>query len=150
GSVDDLALTAAPQAEAPLGHGQVRVAVRAAGLNFKDVVVALGLVSDPELRIGIEGAGVVLEVGDGGGDLVVGNRVMGLIPDAFGPVAVTDRQYVAAVPDDWSFVLAASVPVVFLTAYFGLVDLARVQPGEIVLVHGAAGGVGMAAVQVAR
>ena len=70
--------------------------------------------------------------------------------DAFGPVAVTERELVVRMPVGWSFVRAASVPVVFLTAYYGLVDLAGVQRGESLLVHSAAGGVGMAALQVAR
>ncbi|WP_159060386.1 zinc-binding dehydrogenase, partial [Streptomyces griseoruber] len=68
----------------------------------------------------------------------------------FGPVAVADARKVARVPDGWSFAEAASVPVVFLTAYYALTDLGAVKPGESVLVHAAAGGVGMAAVQVAR
>jgi len=125
--------------------------VRAAGLNFRDVTVALGLVAlrDSADAIGSECAGIVLEVGPGV-DLVPGERVMGLVAGGFGPVAVSDRRLLARVPDDWSFAQAASVPIVFLTAYHGLVDLAGVKPGERLLVHAAAGGVGMAAVQLAR
>ena len=149
GSLEDLRLAASPGAWEPLGVGQVRVGVRAAGLNFRDVFVALGLLPGTT-TIGTEGAGVVLEVGEGVSDLAVGDRVMGLMEDSFGPVAVTEREWVVPVPVGWSFVQAASVPVVFLTAYYGLVDLAGVQRGESLLVHSAAGGVGMAALQVAR
>ncbi len=74
---------------------------------------------------------------------------MGLLSDAFGPRAVGDHRVLARMPEGWSFVQAASVPAVFLTAYLGLVELAGVRRGERVLVHAAAGGVGMAAVQLA-
>jgi polyketide synthase 12 len=131
-----------------LEPGWVRVGVRAGGLNFRDVLMALGMYPG-EAVVGSEGAGVVLEVGPGVEGLCVGDRVTGLL-GGFGPVAVTDRRFVVRVPDEWSFAQSASVPVVFLTAFYGLVDLARVRPGDRVLVHAAAGGVGMAAVQLAR
>ncbi len=150
GTLDSLTLAPNPAAQAPLRPGQVRVAVRAAGLNFKDVVIALGLVDGPEWGVGVEGAGVVSEVGAGVADLAVGDRVMGVIPGAFGPVAVADHRSLSRIPDGWSFVHAASVPIVFMTAYHGLIDLAQLKRGDRLLVHGAAGGVGMAAVQLAR
>ena len=103
-----------PKASAPLGPGQVRVAVHAAGLNFADVVNALGLVDFGDRGLGLEGAGKVLEVAPDVTGLAPGDRVMGLIPDAFGPVAVTDSGLLARIPDGWSFVEAASVPIVFL------------------------------------
>ncbi|WFB10964.1 SDR family NAD(P)-dependent oxidoreductase [Streptomyces sp. LX-29] len=149
GSLDNLALVENAAALAPLTEGQVRVAVRAAGLNFRDVVLALGVVPNED-TMGSEGAGVVLEVGPGVTDLTPGDRVMGLFVGGFGPVAVTDRKVIARMPANWSYLQAASVPVTFLTAYYALTDLADVQPGEAVLVHAAAGGVGTAAVQLAR
>ncbi len=147
-TLEDLALVACPEAGGALGPGQVRVEVRAAGLNFRDVLVALGAYPG-EAVVGGEGAGVVLEVGSEVEGLAVGDRVMGLMDGAFGSVAVTDWRLVVRVPEGWSFVRAASVPIVFLTAYYGLVDLAGVSAGERLLVHAAAGGVGMAAVQLA-
>src|SRR6185312_16085266 len=136
---------------APLREpGEVRVAVHAAGLNFKDVVNALGLLGSDAPTLGLEGAGVVLDVAPDVAGVAPGDRVMGLIPDAFGPVAVTDSRLLTRIPDGWSFVQAASVPAVFLTAYYALVDLAQLQRGEAVLIHGAAGGVGMAALQLAE
>ncbi|MFZ2112987.1 MAG: SDR family NAD(P)-dependent oxidoreductase, partial [Solirubrobacteraceae bacterium] len=151
GTLENLSLIAAPELLGPLGEGEIRIAVRAAGLNFGDVVDALGLIPPrPRERIVGEGAGVVLEVGEGVEGLVVGDRVLGVMPGAFGPIAVTDRRLVVRIPDGWSFERASSIPVAFLTAYYGLVDLAGVQSGESVLVHAAAGGVGMAAVQIAR
>jgi polyketide synthase 12 len=148
GTLEGLALYANPQATAPLEHDQVRIALHAAGLNFRDVLIALG-VYPGEARIGGEGAGVVMEVGSGVSDLAVGDRVMGFIPDAFGPVAISTTPLLVRMPDAWSFAEAASVPIVFLTAYYGLIDLAQVQRGEALLLHGAAGGVGMAALQLA-
>jgi NADPH:quinone reductase-like Zn-dependent oxidoreductase/acyl carrier protein len=149
GTLEGLSLTPSPEAGGPLRSGQVRVAIYAAGVNFRDVLLALN-VYPGEASVGSEGAGIVLEVGPGVADLAVGDRVMGLFSNAFGPVAITNQQTVVRVPEGWSFAQAASVPVVFLTAYYGLVDMAQLESGETLLVHAAAGGVGMAAVQLAR
>ncbi len=150
GTLESLSLCGSPGVGEPLGAGEVRIAVHAAGLNFYDVVAALGLVSfSGQAKLGSEGAGVVVEVAADVRDLAVGDRVMGLIPYAFGPLAVSDRRVLVRVPEGWSYTEAASVPTVFLTAYYALVDLARVQRGESLLLHGAAGGVGMAALQIA-
>ncbi|WP_086821074.1 type I polyketide synthase [Allokutzneria sp. NRRL B-24872] len=147
GTLDNLTLS--PITEEPLAEGQIRVAVRAAGLNFRDVLIALG--SYPgAAELGSEAAGVVVETGPGVHGLAPGDRVFGLFSGAFGPTVVTDHLLVRRMPDEWSFVDAASVPIVFLTAYYGLVDLAGLRRGESVLVHAAAGGVGMAAVQIAQ
>ncbi|WP_150243248.1 type I polyketide synthase [Nocardiopsis quinghaiensis] len=149
GSLEDLELLPAPEAGGELGPHEVRVAVRAAGVNFKDVVVALGLV-EGETGIGLEGSGIILETGAEVADLAPGDRVAGMFHGAFGPIAVADGRRIARIPDGWTFEQAAAVPVAFLTAYYGLVDLAAVRPGESVLVHAAAGGVGTAAVQLSH
>ncbi|MBM0279021.1 alcohol dehydrogenase catalytic domain-containing protein [Micromonospora sp. STR1s_6] len=149
GTLENLRLAVDPTPVGPLAAGQVRVAVRAAGLNFRDVMVALGAVPG-EAGLGGEGAGVVLETAPDVTGLRPGDRVFGLLPGSFGPVSVTDRRLLAPIPVGWSFAEAATAPIVFLTAYYGLVDLARIRPGETVLVHAAAGGVGMAAVQLAQ
>ncbi len=148
GTLDGLGLVDAPEVGGPLVAGQVRVGVRAAGLNFRDVLIALGVYPGVGV-LGGEGAGVVLEVGPGVEGLGVGERVMGMF-GGFGPVAVAGRSFVVPVPEGWSFARAASVPAVFLTAFYGLVDLAGLRGGERVLVHAGAGGVGMAAVQLAQ
>ena len=147
GTLESLALHPNPQGQ-PLAPGQVRIAVHAAGLNFRDVLIALG-VYPGEAQIGGEGAGVVIELAPDVSDLAVGDRVMGLMGDAFGQVAISDRQLLVKVPEEWSYAEAASVPSVFLTAYYALIDLAQLKQGEALLVHGAAGGVGMAALQIA-
>ncbi|MDQ0841387.1 SDR family NAD(P)-dependent oxidoreductase [Streptomyces sp. V1I6] len=150
GTLNNLTLVPSPESEAPLEPGQVRVAVRAAGLNFRDVLNALGMYpGDPGL-MGSEGAGIVLETGPGVTDLAPGDRVMGMLPGAFGPLTVVDRRMIAPIPEGWTFAEAASVPIVFMTAYYALHDLASLREGESLLVHAAAGGVGMAAVQLAR
>ncbi|MDL2081924.1 SDR family NAD(P)-dependent oxidoreductase, partial [Streptomyces sp. GXMU-J15] len=148
GTLEGLALTPVERME--LGEGQVRVAVRAAGVNFRDVLNALGMYPGDARDFGLEGAGVVTEVGPGVSGLAVGDRVFGMFSGAFGPMAVADARTIARVPGGWSFAQAASVPVVFLTAYYALRDLGGLRAGERVLVHAAAGGVGMAATQLAR
>jgi acyl transferase domain-containing protein/NADPH:quinone reductase-like Zn-dependent oxidoreductase/short-subunit dehydrogenase len=149
GTLEDLALSACREEDGPLEPGQVRVAVRAAGVNFRDVLIALGMYPEAA-SVGGEGAGVVLEVGSGVDDLLPGDRVMGVLQGAFGAVAVGDRRLLARVPQAWSFAQAASVPIAFLTAYYALVDLAELREGQRLLVHAATGGVGTAAVQLAR
>ncbi|WP_434093298.1 SDR family NAD(P)-dependent oxidoreductase, partial [Streptomyces humidus] len=150
GTLDGLELVAAPDAERALAHGEIRLSVRAAGVNFRDVLNSLGMYPGPARDFGLEGAGVITEVGPGVTGLTVGDRVMGMFPAAYGPVAVADARTVARMPDGWTFAQAATVPIVFLTAYYALVDLGGVTEGRTVLVHAAAGGVGTAATQLAR
>ncbi|MGW4116854.1 SDR family NAD(P)-dependent oxidoreductase, partial [Actinosynnema sp. NPDC004786] len=147
GSLDDLAFADVP--ESPLEPGQVRLAVRAAGVNFRDVLVAVGMYPE-RASLGGEAAGTVLEVGPGVTRWRVGDRVVGLASGTFGPRAVADHRLLAPIPDGWSFPRAAAVPVAFLTAWHGLVDLGRVRRDDRVLIHSGAGGVGMAAIQLAR
>ncbi|MEU6310055.1 type I polyketide synthase [Streptomyces sp. NPDC047014] len=149
GTLDNLALVPCDEAEGPLAEGMVRIAVRAAGMNFRDVLIALDMYPG-RAELGTECAGVVLETGPGVSGLAPGDRVMGMVAGAFGPTAVADRRVLVRIPEGWSFASAAATPVAFLTAYYGLVDLAGLEAGESVLVHAAAGGVGMAAVQLAR
>jgi acyl transferase domain-containing protein/NADP-dependent 3-hydroxy acid dehydrogenase YdfG len=151
-SFEDLRLIHYPAAGEPLRDGEIRIGVRAAGLNFRDVLRTLDVVS-AELggeELGSEGAGVVLEVGPGVEGFEVGDRVMGLLVMGFGPTTVIDHRLVVKFPDRWSFVEAASVPVAFLTAYYALRYLGDLQPGERLLVHAAAGGVGIAGAQLGR
>ncbi|MEU7696027.1 SDR family NAD(P)-dependent oxidoreductase, partial [Microbispora hainanensis] len=147
GVADDLACR--PVEDRPLGPGEVRVAVRAAGLNFRDAMLVLGMYPG-SADLGTEGAGVVLEVGDDVTGLAPGDRVMGLVAGGIGPRAVTDHRLLTPIPAGLTFAQAATVPAVFLTACYALRDLAAARPGERLLVHSAAGGVGGAAIQLAR
>jgi polyketide synthase 7 len=146
GTLEDLLVQPCPRVE--LAAGEVRVAVAAVGVNFRDVLVALGIYPGAA-QLGAEGAGVVVEVGPGVTGLSVGDAVMGILGLA-GSEATVDQRLVVRVPQGWSLTEAAAVPVVFLTALYGLSVLAGVRAGQRVLVHAATGGVGMAAVQLAR
>ncbi|MCV9879627.1 type I polyketide synthase [Brenneria izbisi] len=149
GDLDNLMLKPAPEAGAPLGKGQIRLSVRAAGVNFYDVVCALGLIA-PQHEFGTEAAGVITEIGPDVQDFNIGDRVMVLTEGAFGPTVIADQTSTFHLPDDWTFAQAAGVPIVFLTAYYALTQLASLRQGERVLIHAAAGGVGQAAIQLAH
>ncbi len=146
GTLEDVVVRSCPGVA--LTVGQVRVAVAAVGVNFRDVLVALGMYPGGG-ELGAEGAGVVVEVGPGVTGLAVGDAVLGLL-GVVGSEAVVDERLVVRVPVGWSLVTGAGVSVAFLTAWFGLSVLAGLRAGERVLVHAATGGVGMAAVQLAR
>ncbi|HVR07471.1 MAG TPA: SDR family NAD(P)-dependent oxidoreductase, partial [Thermoanaerobaculia bacterium] len=148
GALDGLVLVAAPRRRG--GRGEVEIEVRASGLNFRDVLNALGMYPGEAGPLGSECAGVVTAVGEGVEGLAVGDRVMALVAGGFGRYVVTDARLVARVPSGLSLAQAATIPVAFLTAWYALHDLAELKAGERLLVHAAAGGVGMAAVQIAR
>jgi mycoketide-CoA synthase len=150
GSLGALTLAPAGDGGRPLGPGEVRVGMRGAGLNFRDVLNVLGMYPGEAGLLGLEGAGIILETGPGVTGLAPGDQVMGLFTGAIGPVAVADARLVILVPAGWTAAEAAAAPVVFLTAYYALVQLARLRAGESILIHAAAGGVGIAAVQLAR
>ncbi|MFD0661105.1 alcohol dehydrogenase catalytic domain-containing protein [Thermocatellispora tengchongensis] len=130
GALDNLRAVPAPDALAPLAPGQVRIAVRAAGINFRDVLNALGMYPGDAGELGVEAAGVVCETGPGVTGFAPGDRVLGLFPGAIGSHAVADARAVAAVPPGWSFAEAAAVPAVFLTAYHALVTVANLRAGS--------------------
>ncbi len=143
----NIALRSWPEANRALEPGQVRLGLRSSGVNFRDVLIALGDSADYD--VGLEGAGVVLEVADDVLRFAPGDRVMGQFIGA-GPVVVVDHRRITHIPSAWTYAQAATVPAVFLSAYYALAHIARVRAGERVLVHAAAGGVGMAAVQLAK
>jgi len=137
--------------------GEVVIAVRAAGVNYADVVVRMGLYSSAKKYVGwpitpgFEVAGVVTAVGDGVDDLTVGSEVFAVT--RFGGYTThlaVPRHQVWGLPPGCSFVEAASLPAVFGTAWFALHFLAHPRPGDRVLIHSAAGGVGGTLVQLAR
>jgi NADPH:quinone reductase-like Zn-dependent oxidoreductase len=136
------------------GPGQVRIRTRAAGINFADLLARTGMYPDapkPPCVVGYEVAGEVDAVGEGVDSPAVGDRVTGGC--RFGGYAervVTDAGNVVPIPDGWSFEQGAAVPVVYATAYAGLIRYGSLAPGERVLIHAAAGGVGIAATQIAK
>jgi NADPH:quinone reductase-like Zn-dependent oxidoreductase/acyl carrier protein len=149
GTFENLCLQPVPNADAPLEPGQVRVALRAIAANFRDVMITLGMFTHDAL-LGGEGAGVVVEVGPGVTEFAVGDSVYGFFPDGSGTLVPGDIRLLQPKPADWSYAEAAAISAVFTTAYMAFIHLADVKPGQRVLVHAAAGGVGMAAVQLAR
>ncbi|MER5968832.1 amino acid adenylation domain-containing protein [Streptomyces sp. NPDC002055] len=144
----DEPLTVESLPERALAPGEIRAEVRAAGVNFLDVLNALGMVEIP--AFGLEFAGVVTEVGGSVDQVKVGDAVLGLARGSFASEVVTDARQVVRMPEHLGFEEAATIPMTFLTAWYGLHELGALQPGERVLIHAAAGGVGMAAVQLAR
>jgi acyl transferase domain-containing protein/NADPH:quinone reductase-like Zn-dependent oxidoreductase/acyl carrier protein len=141
----------------PPDPGAVEIAVKATGLNFRDVMWNLGLLPEEALEdgyagasLGMECAGIVTAVGPDVVQLAPGDRVVAFVSGGFASHVNVPAGAVWRLPADMSFEAAASIPVAFLTAYYSLVHLAQVQPGETVLVHGGAGAVGLAALQIAR
>jgi NADPH:quinone reductase-like Zn-dependent oxidoreductase len=136
------------------GPGQVRIRVRAAGLNFAEVMAAQGLYPDapkPPCVVGYEVAGVIDALGDGVQSYPIGQRVLALTHfGGHADVVCVPAEQVLPMPDAMSFEAAAALPVNYLTAYHMLFRVAAVRPGERVLVHMAAGGVGTAVLQLCR
>ncbi|HYI37552.1 MAG TPA: zinc-binding dehydrogenase [Thermoleophilaceae bacterium] len=136
------------------GPGQVRVEVGAAGINFADLMARLGLYPDaPDLPavVGYEVAGTVAELGEGVDRFAVGDRVMaGTRFGGYSEQVVANVSDTAPLPDALSFEQGAAVPVNYLTAYLGLRRFGALEPGEHVFLHAAAGGVGIAATQIAK
>ncbi|KAK8098575.1 polyketide synthase [Apiospora kogelbergensis] len=133
--------------ETALGPDEAEVRVAATGMNFKDVVVAMGQVTQPYL--GVECAGTVSRVGANVSELKQGDRVCAMTLGAYSTYARCLGSSAAVIPSSMSFETAASIPVVYSTAYYGLLEVARLQRGQSVLIHAATGGVGQAAVQLA-
>jgi NADPH:quinone reductase-like Zn-dependent oxidoreductase len=136
------------------GPGQVRVRVRAAGINFADLLARVGLYPEapkPPCVVGYEIAGEVDSVGPGVDVPRAGDRVMGGCRfGGYAELAVTGAGALVPLPDDWSFAEGAALPVAYATAYAGLIRYGSLHAGERVLIQAAAGGVGIAATQIAK
>lgn len=137
----------------PVGS-EVQVDVRAIGLNFADVFTIFGLYKAAPKRDfipGLEFSGIVAAKGKDVEDLEIGDRIMGSV--RFGSYTTRlniDRRYVTAIPDGWTFEEGASFIVQALTAYYALITLGGLKPGQTVLIHSAAGGVGIYANRIAK
>ncbi|MFF2809706.1 SDR family NAD(P)-dependent oxidoreductase [Streptomyces sp. NPDC058000] len=138
------------------GVGEVTVAVRAAALNYRDVMSVTGLLPSelsegtPYTAPGLEYAGIVTAVGPGVRTTTVGDRVFGLASAALASHVTTPVEGLWPLPDGMSFEAAATLPVAFSTVHYSLEHLARLRANETVLIHGGAGGVGLAVLQFAR
>ncbi len=139
-----------PMSRCAPGPGEVEIAVEATGLNFKDVLNALGMYPGDPGPLGGECAGRVLAVGQGVTHLRPGDDVLAIAAGSFASHVVAKAAFVRPRPVGMSLEEAASFPIAFITAEFCLQHVARLRAGERVLIHAGAGGVGMAAVQLAR
>ncbi|MCJ1283861.1 hypothetical protein MMC26_003192 [Xylographa opegraphella] len=147
GSLDSLEFIDDTDYLHPLGPDEIEIKVRASGLNFKDVLVALGQVGDD--HIGQECAGIVSRIGTDV-DFKIGDRVVSWEGGSMKTYCRSKAVNALIVPDDMSLSTAASHPAIFSTAYYSLVCAARARKGESVLIHSGAGGLGQALIQVAK
>ncbi|PYQ39697.1 MAG: hypothetical protein DMF77_20715 [Acidobacteria bacterium] len=148
GILDELRLQPATR-RAPAA-GEVEIRVVATGLNFRDVLNALGVYEGPPGPLGSECAGRISAVGEGVRGLEVGRPVVAMAPDTFRTYVTVPAALVAPIPEGMALGEAATIPVTFLTAEYALSELGRMKAGERVLIHAGAGGVGLAAIQVAH
>jgi len=140
-----------------LADDEIEIDVHATGLNFRDIMYTLGLLPDEAVEngfagptLGLEFSGIVRSVGSKTHGFVPGDKVVGFGPSSFGNRVITKEAALCHLPPKISFQAAATIPSTFFTAYYALHHLAHLQPNEKVLIHGAAGGVGIAAIQLAK
>ena len=131
-----------------LEDDHVEIKVQATGVNFRDIMYAVGQISSE--HFGGECSGTIAAMGRSVTGFQIGDRVCALSDGGYGTVARCSSHLVAKIPDSVSFVSAAAIPVAFSTAYYGLVNVARLSPGETILIHAAAGGVGQAAIRLCQ
>ena len=136
---------------------EIEIRPHATGLNFRDVMYTMGLLSDEAVEngfagptLGMEVSGTIVKVGSAVSEFKEGDQVLGFAPACFSSRVITQTTAITHKPASWSFEEAATIPTTFFTVYYALKHLAQIQPGEKILIHGAAGGVGIAAIQYAR
>ncbi|MGH6960114.1 MAG: alcohol dehydrogenase catalytic domain-containing protein, partial [Dongiaceae bacterium] len=138
----------------PLGQGEVRIAVKAAGVNFPDTLIIQGkyqLKADPPFTPGAEVAGTVVEVGEKVKNVRAGDAAVALVPTGgYAEEVVAPSEMLMALPRGMDFKDAAGFPMIYGTSYHALKQRAQLKPGETLLVLGAAGGVGLAALQLGK
>ncbi len=131
-------------------RNQVEIEVRANGINFRDVLGALGMDPGATGELGGECAGVVARAGAGVSSLRPGDEVLAYAPGGMSDWVTVPEAWVVRKPRELSFAEAAAMPIAYLTAIYGLLHRARLKSGETVLIHAATGGVGLAALQIAK
>ncbi|MEQ6902199.1 NADPH:quinone oxidoreductase family protein [Nocardioides sp. YIM 152588] len=149
---DDIQVTELPEPTA--GPGQVLVEVHSVGVSFPDLLLSRGqyqLKPEPPFTLGVDYAGVVAGLGEGVEGLEVGQRVVGFgSHGGAAELAVAPVEMVFPLPDELSYDEGSALPMNYLTALFALEERGGLREGETVLIHGAAGGVGTATIQVAK
>jgi len=151
GVLDELVLQSTVR-QSP-GRGEVEIQVCAVGLNFREVMKALGVypgLPEGPINFGGDCAGRIVALGSGVDGFMIGDEVLGMAPICFSSFAIVSAHLLVPKPPHLSFEEAVTIPSVFLTAYYALYSLTRLSQGECVLIHAAAGGVGLAAVQICQ
>ena len=148
GSLADLSWQSCDR-KAPLAD-EVEIEVHTTGLNFKDVLLALHHVNAMGDGLGVECAGKVSRVGPGVTQFAVGDRVLAMVPGSLSRFVCAPLATTALLPSGLEDAAAATIPITFLTAAYALENLAKVGPGDRVLIHAGTGGVGQAAIQIAQ
>ncbi|KAH7307967.1 KR domain-containing protein [Stachybotrys elegans] len=136
--------------DTPLGHDEVEVDIMAAGLNYKDVATCMGIVQEDEHKLGLEGAGVIRQVGSGVAKYSVGDRVLIHGKGCFANRIRVPPEFVFLLPPSVSFEEAATMSIVYFTAVYGLMELAQIKKGQSVLIHSATDGVGLASIHLCK
>lgn len=148
GSLDSLVFVDDSVQATPLGGDEIEVEVMAIGMNFKDVMIAIGQL--PSANLGQECSGIVSAVGNNVSEFAVDDRVSITTVGTFSTYARCPATSAHKMAEDMSFEVASTIPIVFCTAYYSLIDLGRLEKDETVLIHAAAGGVGQAAIMIAQ
>ncbi|KAF7553842.1 hypothetical protein G7Z17_g3332 [Cylindrodendrum hubeiense] len=138
------------QESVDLRADEVEMEVRCVGLNFRDIMVIMGIVHDEKDSLGAEATGVVTRVGSDVHHLKVGDRVFTFFDGLFATRKVISARYVVPIADKFSFEEAATMPLVYATAIHAIIDLGQLEKGQSILIHSAAGGVGQAAINVSQ
>lgn len=139
-----------PISRLPLKEGEIEIEVKAAGLNFRDVMTVMGLYPGEPGMLGAECAGLISAVGKGVSKMKVGDTVIAIAPGSLGVFVTTAAELVIPKPPSLTFEEAATMLNVFLSTYYPLHHLAKISKGDKILIHAAAGGVGLAAIQIAQ
>ena len=136
--------------EIPVERNKVEIEIIAAGVNFKDVAVSMGIVPENEFTIGYEASGIIKRLGPGVNNFKIGDRVCFLNSGSYANRIQVTVGRVHCIPDSMSFEDAATIPSVYLASVYSLFNMANLRKGQSVLIHSASGGVGLACIQLAR
>ncbi|RFU78094.1 polyketide synthase [Trichoderma arundinaceum] len=150
GTLDALRYSEMSSEPVQVEPGMIEVELHASGLNFKDIAVTMGIVPENEHLLGLEGAGIVRRVGAGAEQFKIGDRVAILRNGTFANLIQTPVERAHKIPDWLSFEEAATIPLVYLTSIYSLFDIGGLKKGQSVLIHSAAGGIGLSSIQLAQ
>jgi acyl transferase domain-containing protein len=150
GNIDSLQYGEVSAAPIPVKDNCVEVEIFAAGLNFKDVAVTMGIVPENEHLLGLEGSGAITRLGKNVNSLRVGQRVVVFEKGTFANRIQATTERVFPLPDSMTYEEAATLPAVYLTSMYSLFYLANLQKGQRVLIHSASGGIGIASIQLCQ